>query len=119
MAISRENRDFVDGLLDYYVSEAESYRQMAENFGTGSAPDTAFGIIVGCVYSGFMQAYQNQQQVPDLGDMKEFHEIIGGREGEIRGAILGRPRPPGPGDGPQKGPGPGDAEAGPAGQGRV
>ena len=41
-----------------------------------SIPDTAFGIITGCVYSGFLQAYQNQQQTPSLEDMDEFNQII-------------------------------------------
>ncbi len=41
-----------------------------------SVPDTAFGIITGCVYSGFLQAYQNQQQTPSLEDMQEFNQII-------------------------------------------
>jgi hypothetical protein len=28
------------------------------------------------VYSGFLQAYQNQQQSPSLEDMDEFNQII-------------------------------------------
>ena len=62
----------------YYVAESESYKQIAENFRpeVESIPDTAFGIITGCVYSGFLQAYQNQQQTPSLEDMDEFNQII-------------------------------------------
>jgi len=54
MVISKENKDFIDSLIDYYISESESYRQIAENFvpEVESVPDTAFGIITGCVYSG-------------------------------------------------------------------
>jgi len=54
MTISKENREFVDSLIDYYISESESYKQIAENFlpEIESIPDTAFGIITGCVYSG-------------------------------------------------------------------
>jgi|TARA_B110000438_G_scaffold232204_1_gene227820 hypothetical protein len=78
MAISKENKEFIDSLIEYYITESESYKQIAENFlpEVESIPDTAFGIITGCVYSGFLQAYQNQQQTPSLEDMNEFNEII-------------------------------------------
>lgn len=90
MAISRENKDFIDSLIDYYINESESYKQIAENFvpEIESVPDTAFGIITGCVYSGFLQAYQNQQQTPSLEDMKEFNEIIKKRTPLIKKAII-------------------------------
>jgi hypothetical protein len=90
MAISKENRDFIDSLVDYYISESESYKQIAENFvpEVESVPDTAFGIITGCVYSGFLQAYQNQQQTPSLEDMKEFNQIIKERAPLIKKSIL-------------------------------
>ena len=78
MSISKENKEFIDNLIEYYISESESYKQIAENFKSEveSIPDTAFGIITGCVYSGFLQAYQNQQQSPSLEDMDEFNQII-------------------------------------------
>jgi hypothetical protein len=78
MVISKENKEFIDSLIEYYITESESYRQIAENFlpEVKSIPDTAFGIITGCVYSGFLQAYQNQQQTPSLEDMDEFNQII-------------------------------------------
>ncbi|KFM20289.1 hypothetical protein AAA799P11_00036 [Marine Group I thaumarchaeote SCGC AAA799-P11] len=90
MAISKENKDFIDSLIDYYISESESYTQIAENFvpEVESIPDTAFGIITGCVYSGFLQAYQNQQQTPSLEDMREFNEIIKNRAALIKKAII-------------------------------
>jgi len=90
MAISKENRDFIDSLVDYYISESESYKQIAENFvpEVESIPDTAFGIITGCVYSGFLQAYQNQHQVPGLDDMREFNQIIKERAPLIKKSIL-------------------------------
>ncbi|MBI1663319.1 MAG: hypothetical protein IS860_07505 [Nitrosopumilus sp.] len=90
MVISKENKDFIDSLIDYYISESESYTQIAENFvpEVESIPDTAFGIITGCVYSGFLQAYQNQQQTPSLEDMKEFNEIIKNRAALIKKAII-------------------------------
>ncbi len=90
MGISKENKDFIDSLIDYYISESESYRQIAENFvpEVESVPDTAFGIITGCVYSGFMQTYQSQQQTPSLEDMKEFNQIIKERAALIKKSIL-------------------------------
>jgi hypothetical protein len=90
MAISKENRDFIDSLIDYYISESESYRQIAENFApeVESISDTAFGIITGCVYSGFLQAYQNQQLTPGLEDIKEFNQILKDRAPLIKKAIL-------------------------------
>lgn len=89
MAISKENKDFIDSLIDYYISESESYRQIAENYlpEIESVVDTAFGIIVGCVYSGFLQAYQNQQQTPGLDDMKEFNQIIMKRASIIKKSL--------------------------------
>ncbi len=90
MTISKENKEFIDSLIDYYISESESYRQIADNFvpEVGSVPDTTFGIIVGCVYSGFLQAYQNQQQTPGLEDIKEFNRILKDRAPLIKKAIL-------------------------------
>jgi len=90
MVISKENKDFIDSLIDYYISESESYRQIAENFvpEVESVPDTAFGIITGCVYSGFLQAYQNQQQTPSLEDMQEFNQIIKERAPLIKKSLL-------------------------------
>ncbi len=95
MAISKENKDFIDSLIDYYISESESYKQIAENFvpEIESISDTAFGIITGCVYSGFLQAYQNQQQTPSLEDMKEFNQLIKERAALIKKAILDPPKP--------------------------
>ena len=92
MGISKENREFIDSLLEHYTSESGSYRQIAENFvpEVESVADTAFGIIAGCVYSGFLQAYQNQQQTPGLEDMQEFNGIIKERAPLIKKAILGR-----------------------------
>jgi hypothetical protein len=91
MAISKENKDFIDSLIDYYISESESYRQIAENFvpEIASIPDTTFGIIVGCVYSGFLQAYQTQKQTPGLDDIKEFNKILKNRAPLIKKAVMG------------------------------
>jgi len=90
MAISKENREFIDSLIDYYISESQAYRQIAENFAPEieSVPDTAFGIIAGCVYSGFLQAYQNQQLTPGLDDMKEFNKILKDRAPLIKKSLI-------------------------------
>ena len=90
MTISKENKEFIDSLIEYYITESESYKQIAENFRPEieSISDTAFGIITGCVYSGFLQAYQNQQQTPSLEDMDEFNQIIKKKALLIRKSIL-------------------------------
>ena len=89
MTISKENKEFIDSLIEYYINESESYKQIAENFlpEVESISDTAFGIITGCVYSGFLQAYQNQQQTPSLEDMDEFNQIIKKKSGLIKKSI--------------------------------
>ena len=78
MVISKENQEFLEGLIDYYVNEAKSYKEIAQEFSSeiNSVTDTAFGIIIGCIYSSFLQAYSNQKQVPDIEDIQEFNEMI-------------------------------------------
>ena len=95
MAISKENKDFINSLIDYYIDESESYKQIAENFvpEVESIPDTTFGIITGCVYSGFLQAYQNQQETPSLDDMREFNQLIKEKAPLIKKSILGTSKP--------------------------
>lgn len=90
MTITNENRKFIDSLLEHYINEAESYKQMAENFMpvVKSVDDTAFGIIAGCVYSGFLQAYQSQQESPGLEDIKEFYQILNDKAPAIKKSIL-------------------------------
>ena len=90
MAISRENKDFINSLIDYYISESEAYRDIAENYypEVESIEDTAFGIVTGCVYSGFVQIYQNKQQSPSLEDIKEFHQILKARAAQIKKSIV-------------------------------
>ena len=95
MAISKENLEFIDSLIDYYIDESQSYKQIAENYlpEIESVLDTAFGIITGCVYSGFLQAYQNQQQSPSLEDMNEFNQIIKERAPLIKKSLMGKIEP--------------------------
>jgi hypothetical protein len=90
LAIPATTKDFIINLIDYYISEASSYKQFAQEY----APDvkditvTTFGIIIGCVYSGFLQAYANQKQKPSLDDIQEFHQIIKHRTAQIKKGIL-------------------------------
>ena len=90
MAISRENKMFIESLMDYYTSEAGSYRQIAEQFEPEieSVPDAAFGIIAGCIYAGFLEACRNQQVQPGLEDMTEFNQILKRRAAAIKKAIV-------------------------------
>ncbi len=90
MTIAKENKEFIDNLIEYYISESESYKEIAEKFRPEieSIEDTAFGIITGCVYSGFLQKlYQNQQQTASLEDIKEFNEMIKNKASQIKKAI--------------------------------
>ncbi len=90
MAISKNTRDFLDSLIDYYISEATSYKQIAEEYVPEiySVIDTAFGIIAGCVYSGFLQAYKNQKLSPSLEDTQEFIKILKDRAPLIKKAMM-------------------------------
>ncbi len=90
MAISKNTRDFIDTLIDYYISEASSYKQIAEEYvpEVESVTDTAFGYIAGCVYSGFLQAYKNMQQSPSLEDIQELNKILKDRAPLIKKAMI-------------------------------
>ena len=90
MAIHPATLDFVENLVNYYVSEASSYKQIAEIYVDEviDIPAATFGIIWGCVYSGFLQAYANQKQKPPLEDIQEFNQIMKRRAAEIKKAVL-------------------------------
>ena len=90
MALSKHTKSFIDSQIDYYISEASSYKQIAEEYvpEVESVSDTAFGIIAGCVYSGFLQAYANQKQVPSLEDIQEFTKILKHRAPLIKKAMV-------------------------------
>ena len=83
-------KKFIDSLIDYYISEAASYKQLAKTYYEEIEDTNAntFGIIVGCVYSGFLQAYQNQKQKPSLEDTQEFTRMIKLRAAQIKRSIL-------------------------------
>ena len=92
MTISKDNKEFLEGLIEYYISEAESYREMAQEYSLkiDSVPDTGFGIIIGCIYSSFLQTYSNQKLTPDVHDVQEFMEIIMIKSNAIMDAINGQ-----------------------------
>ena len=88
--IPETTRKFIDSLIDYYISEAASYKQLAKTYyeEVEDVNANTFGIIVGCVYSGFLQAYQNQKQKPVLEDTQEFTQMIKTRAAQIKRGIL-------------------------------
>lgn len=88
--IPKETRTYIDGQIDYYISEAKSYRQIAETYlpEISSVSDTAFGIISGCIYSSFLQACQSSQRSPSLEEIQELVGIIKDRAPLIKRAIL-------------------------------
>ena len=90
MALHPSIIDFIENLINYYISEASSYKQIAQIYVDEKENITAttLGIIIGCVYSGFLQTYKNQRQNPSLEDTQEFNEIVKHRAADIRKAIL-------------------------------
>ena len=89
MGISDENRKFLEDLLQYYIDQADSYNQFASEYGelSKSKREIAFGIIVGTMYSTFLQTYSNQQLEVKLDDIQEFHEFIRDNLDEISNAL--------------------------------
>ena len=90
MAISKENKEYIESLIHYYISEASSYEQIAEGFvpEVKSIEDTAFGIITGNIYSEFLQAYMNQKTEVNVEDIQEFYSILKERAPLIKKAIM-------------------------------
>ena len=90
MTLSNEIQTFLDSQIEYYTREAKSYKEMAEgyNLDGNSISDTTFGIIVGCIYSSFLQTYTNQNNVPDSEEMEEFTEIIIKNAKKIKESII-------------------------------
>ncbi|MGI0101148.1 MAG: hypothetical protein ACREA7_00965 [Nitrosotalea sp.] len=88
--ISEATKSFIDSLVDYYISEASSYKQIAKSYAdeVGDVSAGAFGIIVGSIYSAFIQSYANQQQKPSLEDMQAFTQLIKKRAAQIKRSIL-------------------------------
>lgn len=90
MAITKYTKDFLENLIDYYISEAPSYKQIAESYfpEISSVEDAAFGIITGCVYSAFLRAYENEDKKVELEDIQDFNKIMKGRAALIKKAVL-------------------------------
>ena len=92
MTVTKENKVFLEGLIEYYISEAQSYREMAQEYSLkiDSVSDTTFGMIIGCIYSSFLQTYSNQKLTPTVQDVQEFTEIIMMKSSAIMDAIKGQ-----------------------------
>tara|TARA_B100000029_G_scaffold258276_1_gene254964 strand:- start:817 stop:1101 length:285 start_codon:yes stop_codon:yes gene_type:complete len=92
MAISDENKKFLEDLLQYYIDQADSYSQIASEYGkfSKSKREVAFGVIVGTIYSTFLQTYSNQQLEVKLDDIQQFHEFIRDNIGKISDALDGK-----------------------------
>lgn len=90
MAVTKHTKDFLDSLIDYYINEAPSYRQIAESYSPEikSVEDAAFGIITGCVYSAFLRAYENENKNVELDDIQEFNKILKGKAALIKKAVM-------------------------------
>ena len=90
MTLSNEIQKFLDSQIEYYIEEAESYKEMASeyNLDTNSVPDTAFGIIIGCIYSSFLQTYANQSSTPNSQDIEEFTKKIIDNSKKIKESII-------------------------------
>ena len=90
MVISTNAKQFIIDIINYYINESDSYRQMAKQYETqsDSVNDVAFGIIFGLTYSHFLQLYQKPSQVISYEeDIKEFHQILKEKSSMIMSAI--------------------------------
>jgi hypothetical protein len=90
MAITKHTKDFLDSLIDYYINEAPSYRQIAESYSPEitSIEDAAFGVIAGCVYSAFLRAYENENKSVELDDIQEFNRLLKDKAAIIKKAVM-------------------------------
>ena len=95
MTLSNEIQNFLDSQIEYYSNEAESYKEMAleYNLDANSVEDTTFGIIIGCIYSSFLQTYTNQNITPNSQDIEEFNKIIIDNSNRIKKSILVKDNP--------------------------
>ena len=90
MTLSNEIQTFLDTQIEYYTKEAKSYKEMTKeyNLDDNSIPDVAFGIIIGCIYSSFLQTYTNQNIAPNSQEMEDFTEIIIKNTKKIKESIV-------------------------------
>ncbi|MGQ0606504.1 MAG: hypothetical protein ACT4OD_06105 [Candidatus Nitrosotenuis sp.] len=89
--LTKYTKDFLESQIEYYISEAQSYKQIVQNYSPEIklVEDAAFGIIVGCVYSAFLRAYENEKKSVELDDMQEFNQILKEKAALIKKAIIG------------------------------
>ena len=90
MTLSNEIQIFLDSQIEYYTKESKSYKEMAKeyNLDANSIPDTTFGIIIGCLYSSFLQTYTNQNSAPNPQEIKDFTEMIIKNSKKIKESIV-------------------------------
>jgi len=90
MTLSNEVQKFLHSQIEYYIMQAESYKEMAREYNPNadSLTDTAFGIIVGCIYSSFLQTFTNQSNVPNSQEIEEFTEMIVKNSKKIKDSII-------------------------------
>ena len=90
MTLSNEIQTFLVSQIEYYTKESKSYKEMAEgyNLDHDSVYDATFGIIVGCLYSSFLQIYTNQDSTPSSQEMEEFTETIIKNSKKIKDSIM-------------------------------
>ena len=90
MTLSNEIQTFLVSQIEYYTKEAKSYKEMAReyNIDDNLVHDTTFGIIIGCIYSSFLQTFTNQNSVPNSQDMEDFTEIIIKNSKKIKESIM-------------------------------
>ena len=90
MTLSNETQIFLDSQIEYYSKEAKSYKEMSKGYGidSNSVPDATFCIIVGCIYSSFLQTYTNQNSAPNSQEMEEFTKIIIKNTQKIKSSII-------------------------------
>ena len=89
MTLPNEIQEFLDSQIEYYTKEAKSYKEMAQgyNLDYDSIHDTAFGIIIGCIYSSFLQVYTNHNSMPSSQEMEDFTAIITKNTKKIKESI--------------------------------
>jgi len=90
VALTKYTKDFLENQIDYYISEAQSFRQIVQNYSPEiiAIEDATFGIIAGCVYSAFLRAYENEKRTVELDDMQEFNKLIKEKAAQIKKAII-------------------------------
>lgn len=90
MAIPDEIRQYLDSQVEYYTSEARSYSEIMEGYlpEVDSVHDSTFGMIIGCIYSAFLQAYQTQGKSLPLEDVQQFNQIMRESAPLIKKAII-------------------------------